>query len=77
MSSHSQQQLGDFYFPAADDESDDTDEWLDCGHPPANADEHGQCVVCNLSGAVERDADTKTELTRDQAAPSPFDGGQR
>lgn len=65
----------EWIFPA--DDSEDTEEWLECGHAPAHADANGQCVLCNVSGAVESDADTKTALTADQAASSPFDGGVR
>lgn len=57
------------------DESED--DWLPCGHSSAHADADGQCVVCNVAGAVGEDEATKTALTADQAAESPFEGAIR
>lgn len=73
--------LDEWIFPAdeseqqVDQESDD--DWLDCGHSPEHADEEGQCVVCNVTRTTERGRDSMTDLTRDQATVSPFDGGGR
>lgn len=78
MSLGTQAQLDDWVFPKAEQEPEtDEDEWLDCGHQPSCADERGTCVVCNVSQTAATGRDSMADITQDQDASSPFDGGGR